>query len=138
MLKNFQQEVILGKNDSGDTAMNMGDRIKKLRTDFGLTQEQLGAMLVPPVQKSAIAKWETGRVSNIKRHHIQQLTEIFDIDPTELFSFGENEQMMISIQERTFLEMYRKLDDIDKARMLERCAFLLEADKYRKKGKGAG
>ena len=121
------------------TVMNMGNMIKKLRTDFGLTQTQLGEMLVPPVQKSAIAKWETGRVANIKRHHIQQLTEIFDIDPTELFAFDDkDEQMMITLQERTFLEMYRKLDDIDKARMLERCAILLEADKYRKKGKGVG
>ena len=118
--------------------MNMGEMIKKLRTDFGLTQTQLGEMLDPPVQKSAIAKWETGRVENIKRHHIQQLTEIFDIDPTDLFAFGEKEQMMITLQERTFLEMYRKLDDMDKARMLERCAILLEADKYHKKGKGVG
>lgn len=42
-----------------------GERIKKLRKEKGLTQQQLGEML--GVQKSAIAKYENGRVPNLKK-----------------------------------------------------------------------
>ena len=42
-----------------------GERIKKLRKEKGLTQEQLGNLL--GVKKSAIAKYENNRVENLKR-----------------------------------------------------------------------
>ena len=42
-----------------------GERIKKLRKEKGLTQQQLGEML--GVQKSAIAKYENGRVPKRKQ-----------------------------------------------------------------------
>ena len=42
-----------------------GERIKKLRKEKGLTQEQLGKLL--GVKKSAIAKYENNRVENLKR-----------------------------------------------------------------------
>ena len=54
-----------------------GERIKKLRKEKGLTQEQLGNLL--GVKKSAIAKYENNRVSNLKKDTIQKLSEIFDI-----------------------------------------------------------
>lgn len=49
--------------------------IKKLRIQNHLTQEQLGEKL--GVQKSAIAKYEKGRVENLKRSTIQKMAEIF-------------------------------------------------------------
>ena len=42
-----------------------GERIKKLRKERGLTQEQLGKLL--GVKKSAIAKYENNRVENLKK-----------------------------------------------------------------------
>lgn len=60
--------------------MKTGELIKKLRTEKGLTQEQLGDLV--GVQKSAIAKWENGRVENIKRPKIKLLAEIFGVSPT--------------------------------------------------------
>lgn len=53
--------------------MRMGLYIKHLREQIKLTQEELGKMLDPPVNKAAVNKWETGRVENIKRTHIIQL-----------------------------------------------------------------
>ena len=44
-----------------------GERIKKLRKEKGLTQEQLGNLL--GVKKSAIAKYENNRVENLKKGH---------------------------------------------------------------------
>ena len=49
--------------------MEMGEIIKQLRKAHNLTQEELGKRL--GVQKSAIAKYEKGRVENIKRSTIQ-------------------------------------------------------------------
>lgn len=67
--------------------MTMGERIKMLRKEKGLTQEQLGAML--GVQKAAIWKYEKGNVANIKRSTIQKMSEIFDVSPNYLMCYSE-------------------------------------------------
>lgn len=63
---------------------NMGAYIKQLRKEHGLTQEELGQKMNPPLQRAAIAKWETGRTQNIKRSQIEQLSQLFGIKPSEL------------------------------------------------------
>ena len=45
--------------------MELGERIRSLRKQKGLTQEELASRL--GLQKSAVAKYENGRVTNIKR-----------------------------------------------------------------------
>lgn len=62
--------------------MNIGEKIKNARLSKGYTQEELGQMI--GVQKSAIAKYESGRVVNIKRSTIQKLSDILGIRPSEL------------------------------------------------------
>ena len=64
----------------GFDAMNIGTYIKKLRTDHGFSQEQLGNML--GVQRAAVQKWECGTVKNLKRETIKKLSEIFDVPPS--------------------------------------------------------
>ena len=64
-----------------------GERIKKLRKEKGLTQQQLGEML--GVQKSAIAKYENGRVPNLKKETISRLAEIFNVTPNYLLGIDE-------------------------------------------------
>lgn len=59
--------------------METGEMIKKLRMQNHWTQEQLGEKL--GVQKSAIAKYEKGRVENLKRSTIQKMAEIFNVSP---------------------------------------------------------
>lgn len=59
--------------------MGTGERIKELRIKNNLSQEELGAKL--GVQKSAIAKYESGRVENIKRSTIENLASIFGVSP---------------------------------------------------------
>lgn len=67
--------------------MEMGERIKELRIAKGLTQEQLAEKL--GLQKSAIAKYENGRVENIKRSNIQALSEILDTSPAYLMGWSD-------------------------------------------------
>lgn len=60
--------------------MNVGEYIKKLRTDYGYSQEQLGAMI--GVKRAAVQKWESGKVQNLKRETIKKLSEIFNVSPS--------------------------------------------------------
>lgn len=63
--------------------MSIGFKIKKLRKEKGLTQEQLGDLI--GVKKSAVAKYENNRVENLKRTTIQKLAEILEVSPSYFF-----------------------------------------------------
>ena len=62
--------------------LEIGQKIKKARLERGLTQQELGNMV--GVQKSAIAKYENGRVVNIKRSTLQKIAKALKIRPSEL------------------------------------------------------
>ena len=67
--------------------MNIGEKIKAARISKGMTQEELGKLL--GVQKSAVAKYENGRVVNIKRSTLKKISDILEIRPSELISVEE-------------------------------------------------
>ncbi|WP_455683610.1 LexA family protein [Thomasclavelia sp.] len=69
-----------------------GERIKKLRKEKGLTQEQLGKLL--GVKKSAIAKYENNRVENLKKETIQKLSDIFDVPASYFLGIEENQPII--------------------------------------------
>lgn len=71
---------------------NIGKIIKDARIAKGLTQEELGNLV--GVQKSAIAKYENGRVVNIKRSTLQGLATVLNLKWQELI-IGFNPQMPI-------------------------------------------
>lgn len=74
-----------------------GNRIKTLRIEMGLTQEELGEKL--GLQKSAIAKYESGRVENIKRSIIQKMADVLDTTPAYLMGWeDDNNQNEYEIQ----------------------------------------
>ena len=62
--------------------MEIGDRIREARKAKGLTQAQLGEIV--GLQKSAIAKYENGRVVNIKRSTLRQLAKALDLRGSDL------------------------------------------------------
>ena len=62
--------------------MDIGHKIKEARLAKGLTQEELGNLV--GLQKSAIAKYETGRVVNIKRSTLQKLAKALDLRGSDL------------------------------------------------------
>ena len=62
--------------------MEIGQKIKKARLERGLTQQELGNIV--GVQKSAIAKYENGRIVNIKRSTLQKIAKALNIRPSEL------------------------------------------------------
>ena len=131
--------------------MTMGEYIKKLRSGdniYGrkLSQEELGAILNPPVNRAAVNKWETGMVENIKRIHIQQLAEIFGVTPCELMCFDDQvdsskiseEVKVIEAVQGLFgkdavllLQQFNELNELGRQKALENISDLTELPKYK-------
>lgn len=80
--------------------MNMSERIKQLRLQNNMTQEELGKAL--NLKKSAIAKYETGRVENIKRPTIAKMAELFGVSPSYLIGMDAP----VSEKDRRRAELY--------------------------------
>ena len=66
----------------GGVQVEIGQKIRKARLERGMTQQELGAIV--GVQKSAIAKYENGKVVNIKRSTLQKIASALNIRPSEL------------------------------------------------------
>lgn len=99
--------------------MDIGKLIKDARIAKGLTQEELGKLV--GVQKSAIAKYENGRVVNIKRSTLQGLAKALDLKGSDLI-IESNPKEAASLSARVLsdsdlrevVELYLSLSDEDK------------------------
>ena len=90
--------------------MEIGQKIKKARLERGLTQQELGDIV--GVQKSAIAKYENGRVVNIKRSTLQKITKALNIRPSELlFSESPKDTADLHVKIITDFELMESLKD---------------------------
>ena len=67
--------------------MEIGKKIREARIAKGLTQEELGKIV--GLQNSAIAKYENGRVVNIKRSTLQKLAIALDLRGSDLIIESE-------------------------------------------------
>ena len=67
---------------------NTGDLIKKLRTDNGMTLEELGDKV--GVGKSTVRKWENGMIANMKRDKIAKIAKVFGVSPSYLLGWDNN------------------------------------------------
>lgn len=99
----------------------MPDRIKERRIAMGLTQEELAEKL--GLQKSAIAKYENGRVENIKRSVIQNMAEILHCRPSYLLAFEDDSVIMA---------YYNQLNDLGQETATEQVRLLTLDKKYKK------
>ena len=103
--------------------MELGLKIKKARIEKGLTQQELGDIV--GVQKSAIAKYENGRVVNIKRSTMQKIASALNIRPSELIFEQSPEdtadlhvKILTDFELMDVLKYYYELSD-DKQRMVK-------------------
>ena len=98
--------------------MTTGERIRQLRIDHQMTQEELGAKV--GVQKAAIYKYENGLVVNLKRSVIEKLALALDTTPTYLMGMEDNNVSDSLSSERTaILTMLREAEARDQARISE-------------------
>lgn len=100
--------------------MNIGEKIKNARLARGLTQEELGAIL--GVQKSAIAKYENGRVVNIKRSTLIKISDALGISPSELI-FENNVPSSVKVElsegEKILLDLFRRVPEEQQTLVLQ-------------------
>lgn len=105
---------------------SVGKIIRNARQSKGYTQEELA--LKVGVQKSAIAKWENGRVSEIKRSNLKALAIALDLDPNALLSpdseatiqqdYVVSLPVQLTAQEEQMLSLFRKLGSIDQGKLI--------------------
>ena len=72
----------------------LGQKIKHARLEKGMTQEELGHLL--GVEKSAVAKYENGRIVNLKQGTLKKLSAILEIPTSELIS-EEDSLMQVNV-----------------------------------------
>lgn len=106
--------------------MDMSERIKERRISMGYTQEELGEKL--GLQKSAIAKYENGRVENIKRSVIANMARLLECSPSYLMGWDEEEQSKeVPLK---IMQYYDQLNDIGKHEATKRVMELTEIPRY--------
>lgn len=69
--------------------MDMGQKIYNLRTQKGMTLEELGNLV--GVGKSTVRKWENGMIANMKRDKILKVSEALGTSPAYLMGWEEPE-----------------------------------------------
>ena len=90
--------------------MEIGQKIRKARLERGMTQQELGAIV--GVQKSAIAKYENGKVVNIKRSTLQKIASALSIRPSELvFTESPKDAADLHVKIITDFELMETLKD---------------------------
>lgn len=111
--------------------MNIGERIKAARLKKGYTQEELADMV--GVKKSAVAKWENGRVSEIKRSNLNMLSKALNIDPNSLLddieknpvkTANEMSNIFLDAELRSMIKEYNALEESKKEQAREYIHFL--------------
>ena len=122
--------------------MTMGDRIRKLRKDADMTQEELGNCL--GVGKSAIVKYEKGEVENITRKNILIMASKFNVSPEYIWAFNDDEKSNYLTDEMAkkyltikygedsfvFLEMFSRLTNKNKKKLMDLCEDIEKSEKY--------
>jgi transcriptional regulator with XRE-family HTH domain len=99
--------------------MEIGAKIRDARIAKGLTQEELGNIV--GLQKSAIAKYENGRVVNIKRSTLQKLATALDLRGSDLIIQSNPKEaaelsarVLMDSDLRELVELYSSLNKDDK------------------------
>lgn len=74
--------------------MNIGQEIKRLRTERGMTLEQLGNQC--GVGKSTVRKWENGMIKDMRRDKIEKLANALGVSPSHFFEYGSSSENSIN------------------------------------------
>ena len=101
--------------------MTIGERIRYLRTQKGLLQEDLAK--ATNSKKQAICKYENGIVTNIPLDKIEIMAKVLDVSPAYLMGWEEensseetqNISQPITPHEQAVLEAYRSQPEMQPA-----------------------
>lgn len=120
--------------------MTKGERIKKLRTQKGITQEEMAKAL--KTTKQTISKYEKGIVTNIPSDRIEALCKLLETTPEYLLGwenpveeankladwYMDLEYKETDAEVRLMLEGYNRLTESNQKLVREYVHFLLGRD----------
>lgn len=104
--------------------MNIGDKIKLLRTSLNLTQEDLAESA--GTKKQTIHKYETGIISNIPASKVKAIADKLNTTPAYLMGWSVAEPS----PQLSILDKYNNLNNIGKQKAESYIDDLLENPKY--------
>lgn len=113
--------------------MTTGERIRQLRIEHQMTQEELGARI--GVQKAAIYKYENGLVVNLKRSILEKLAIVLDTTPTYLMGMEDSAQqanVQLTPQQSTLLAAFDQLNEEGQTKAVEYVEDLVLTGRYKK------
>ena len=111
----------------------IASRIKQIRIESGLTQEELGKKL--SLNKSTIQRYEKGIIDTIKKPIIEAIANSLNVNPDWLLGTSEEKQLANISSNLSFLQKYNKLNTIGKDRANEYIDGLLLNEMYTKEDK---
>jgi transcriptional regulator with XRE-family HTH domain len=94
--------------------MEMGEKIKMLRTQKSMTLEELGDRV--GVGKSTVRKWENGMIANMRRDKIAKIANALDCSPAYLLGWEENDE---SEQLKRLTEYAKRLSNLSQDKQKE-------------------
>ena len=112
--------------------MTTGERIRQLRIEHQMTQEELGAKV--GVQKAAIYKYENGLIVNLKRSTIEKLALVLDTTPTYLMGMedDEPEQTALTPAQASVLAIFNELNEEGQSKVIGYAEDLCRTGYYKK------
>lgn len=90
---------------------DIGKRIYELRTEQGMTLEELGNKV--GVGKSTVRKWENGLIGNMRRDKVVKVAEALDTTPAYLLGWDKKEDK--SVIAARLLRRYEELPELEQA-----------------------
>lgn len=115
--------------------MTTGERIRQLRIEHQMTQEELGAKV--GVQKAAIYKYENGLVVNLKRSTIEKLALVLETTPTYLMGMEDsepnpNDRPELTPTQTKLLDAFDQLNEEGQTKAVEYLEDLVLTGRYKK------
>lgn len=108
--------------------MTVGDRIRKKRTDLGISQKELADKL--KTTKQTIYKYEMNIITNIPSDKLEEMAKIFEISPCYLMGWEEKESA--KKESPKIMQYYELLNDIGKHEATKRVEEMTHAPQYAK------
>lgn len=115
--------------------MTTGERIRQLRIEHQMTQEELGTKV--GVQKAAIYKYENGLIVNLKRSTLEKLAIVLETTQTYLMGLEDSESNSTVLSELTpqqsaLLSSFNQLNEEGQQKAVDYVEDLVLTGRYKK------
>lgn len=115
--------------------MTTGERIRQLRIEHQMTQEELGTKV--GVQKAAIYKYENGLIVNLKRSTLEKLAIVLETTPTYLMGLEDSASNSTVLSELTpqqsaLLSSFDQLNEEGQQKAVDYVEDLVLTGRYKK------